>query len=192
MPYADIEKRRKYHREYYYKNKHKLNARTKVLRCKNRDYINTRQRAYWHKNRERILQWRAEYRCLNKIRISGYHKKYRENNQTKIKQFSRNFKLNHPDRVRANSQIQKANRKNAGVLTKHLLQQVYENNIKKYGTLTCVLCNKMIRFGEDSLEHLTPICKGGKNTLENLNISHRKCNLQKGTKTFKEFKNVKS
>ncbi len=72
-------------------------------------------------------------------------------------------------------------------LTKEIIQQVYENNIKKYGTLTCCLCFKWITFGDDSLEHLIPLSRGGSNDLNNLGIAHNKCNMQKGTKTLEEW-----
>ena len=35
----------------------------------------------------------------------------------------------------------------------HENQQVYEDNIKQYGTLTCYLCEEKIEFGLDNLEH---------------------------------------
>ena len=76
-------------------------------------------------------------------------------------------------------------------LTKEIIQQVYEDNIKKYGTLTCCLCFKWITFGDDSLEHLTPLSRGGTHRFKNLGVAHNKCNLQKGTKTLAEWFNLK-
>jgi 5-methylcytosine-specific restriction endonuclease McrA len=75
----------------------------------------------------------------------------------------------------------------AGVLTVKILQEIYEGNIKKYGTLTCCLCGRGIEFGQDSLEHLTPISRGGTNDKVNLGVAHRKCNFIKGVKTLQEY-----
>ena len=74
-------------------------------------------------------------------------------------------------------------------LTKETVQLVYEDNIKKYGTLTCILCNKPIAFGEDSLDHLTPLTRQGTNNYVNLGVAHIICNSKKGTKTLEEWFN---
>ena len=67
------------------------------------------------------------------------------------------------------------------------IQMVYEDNIKKYGTLTCYLCLKCIKFGEDSLEHKIPLSCGGTNEYNNLAVACRSCNSSKGAKTTQEY-----
>ena len=65
-------------------------------------------------------------------------------------------------------------------------------------TLTCVLCDKPIKFGEDILEHLTPIARTKDflgvdlNDISNLGVAHgvkstTNCNSCKGKKTLKEW-----
>lgn len=80
----------------------------------------------------------------------------------------------------------------AGELSIKTIQLVYEDNIKKYGTLTCYLCELPVPFGKDQLEHKTPISRGGKNIYVNLEIACKKCNCKKGSKTFEEYKMVAS
>ncbi len=77
--------------------------------------------------------------------------------------------------------------KNAGILTKSMIQNIYEDNIKKYGTLTCYLCSEPIKFSEDSLEHKIPLSRGGTNQLNNLDIAHKRCNRKKYNKTYEEY-----
>jgi hypothetical protein len=67
------------------------------------------------------------------------------------------------------------------------VQRVYEDNIKRYGTLTCYLCIKPIEFGKDHLEHKTPLVRGGTNEYDNLGVACSKCNCSKGRKTVEEF-----
>jgi hypothetical protein len=81
-------------------------------------------------------------------------------------------------------------RKAAGKLTVETIQLVYENNIKKYGTLTCYLCIKPIKFGNDELEHKIPITRGGTNEYKNLGVACEKCNDKKHTKTETEYRKV--
>ena len=68
------------------------------------------------------------------------------------------------------------------------VQQTYEDNIKKYGTLTCYLCEKSIEFGNDSIDHKIPLSRGGNSLYENLAVAHRKCNSIKGIKTETEYR----
>lgn len=75
-----------------------------------------------------------------------------------------------------------------GVLTVDILQRVYEENIKKYGTLTCYLCLEPVKFKNDTLEHKTPLSRGGTNYYRNLAVACRRCNLSKRNKTLMEYK----
>lgn len=80
-------------------------------------------------------------------------------------------------------------RKNAGELTVNIIQFIYEDNIKRYGTLTCYLCLQPIEFGKDHLEHKIPLSRGGTNARENLDIACQKCNNKKFNKTEAEYRN---
>jgi len=86
------------------------------------------------------------------------------------------------------NQIYKRRVRVGGKLPLERLQRIYEDNIKKYGTLTCYLCLKSIEFGQDSLEHKIPLSRGGTNLYENLAIACRNCNSKKYNKTEKEYK----
>lgn len=78
--------------------------------------------------------------------------------------------------------------KGGGKLTIQTIQQVYEDNIKQFGTLTCIYCLNPIEFGNDHLEHKTPLSRGGTNLKDNLAIACQRCNLKKGTKIEEEYR----
>lgn len=67
------------------------------------------------------------------------------------------------------------------------IQALYENNIKKYGTLTCYLCNKPVEFGMDSIDHKTPLSRGGLHSKKNIGIAHIGCNCRKKDRTVSEY-----
>ena len=62
-----------------------------------------------------------------------------------------------------------------------------ERNILTHGTLTCYLCSTPIVFGDDQLEHLVPLSRGGRNNIDNLDIAHKSCNCSKKDKTPEEY-----
>lgn len=100
------------------------------------------------------------------------------------------WKKRHPDKVKLMRQANKVMRSKIGKLSVQTIQMVYEDNIKKYGTLTCYLCERPIEFGQDHLEHKIPLSRNGTNNKENLDIACQKCNLSKGSKTEKEYKEL--
>lgn len=69
-----------------------------------------------------------------------------------------------------------------------VIQAVYEKNIKKYGTLTCYLCLKNIKFKSDSIDHKVPISKGGTHAKYNLGVACLSCNIGKKDRSVKQFK----
>ena len=79
-------------------------------------------------------------------------------------------------------------RNKVGLLKISIIQQVYEDNIKKYGTLTCYLCLKPIEFKQDCIEHKIPLSRGGTHSKDNLDIAHRSCNCKKHNKTEEEYR----
>ena len=86
----------------------------------------------------------------------------------------------------------KARVKGGGELLIKTIQLVYEDNIKRYGTLTCYLCEKPIELVKEHLEHKTPLSRGGTNEYNNLGIACQKCNCKKHTKTEEEFRKEKN
>ena len=128
---------------------------------------------------------RANGLCLKHYQVE-YSKQWRENNKDHAATYDKQY---------AQTLIGKASRKAARAnrralikgLTKEVVQRVYEDNIKKFGTLTCVLCFKPIEFGDDSLEHLTPLTREGTNNYDNLGIAHLTCNIKKHSLTLEEW-----
>lgn len=155
---------RKMHKEkrknYLESNKHKIKEQQRKNHKKNRIHMNEKQKELRHKK--------------------GISKKYREECNGGISSTKQYKQLM---RIRRRSLMKKA-----GPLTIETIQQVYEDNIKLYGTLTCYLCLKLIQFGDDSIDHKTPLCRSGTNEYENLGVAHFICNCRKHNKTEEGYR----
>ena len=123
---------------------------------------------------------------------SGYDKKWRHKKGISKKYNSESGVSYTKEYRKLNHQIQHQKRrilmKEGGRLSIQTIQLVYEDNIKKYGTLTCYLCLEPISFGKDHLEHKQPLSRGGMNEYNNLAVACQKCNCSKGKKTEKEYR----
>ena len=113
----------------------------------------------------------------------GGKRKYRSHREA-----MRVWRKNNPIKAKQQKWLYRYNKKRAGLLTLEVVQKVYEDNIKRYKTLTCYLCLKPIPFGKDHLEHKIPLSRSGTNKYNNLGIACQKCNNKKFTKTEEEFR----
>lgn len=158
---------------------------------------------YWNeykkKNREHIDEYQNNYRKTYKNKIKLRKAIYQKSTKGKEKisnwqKSSKNYRIyrkyyRQSLKGKLSYKIYRHNRrlKEKG-LTIRVVQLVYEDNIKKYGTLTCYLCELSIPFGKDHLEHKTPLSRGGTNEYNNLAIACQKCNCSKHSKTETEYR----
>lgn len=173
---AERERLRLYHSEYdkrwYPKNKVRLAKLRKKYYLLNRDKLNAYRREHYRKNREHNLEVKRQYFQNNKKLIYKKYKKWAKtlNGRMFLKKKS------------AQETIKKRG------LTVETIKQVYEENIKRFGVLSCYLCYKPIPTGKDHIEHKTPFVRGGTNAKENLGVSCQFCNCSKHNKTEAEFR----
>lgn len=148
---------------------------------------------YYKDNAERLKKKNNEYYHSNKIEISKRRKLYKIDMKEQV---ARTRRYRNTPIGKMKSKVW-ANKRKRGLetLSLDIVQQVYEENIKKFGTLTCELCIEQIKFGDDSLEHFHPVSRrdeydGDINERKNLGVAHRKCNFKKCDKTLQEFRRV--
>ena len=149
---------------------------------------------YYEDHRDEKIAYSKEYRAKNKKRRADYQKKWREKNVEHIRVYNRkHYKeegKSSKERRKRDSMIRGHRIKNGGELSIETVQKVYERNIKEFGSLKCIYCMKNIIFGDDSLEHKFPLCRGGKNNIENLAIACRRCNCRKHKRTESEYRTI--
>lgn len=170
---------------------------------------------YWAKNKEKTREIRKEKSKINYLENTQYYKENYIKNKEKWNKDSQIWYLKNREKhkiwmkeyhktpqgkkaERAVSFTRRTREQNFSKITLGVIQEVYEDNIKKYGTLTCELCFKSIEFGQDSLEHFIPVSRykefPGKdlNIRSNLGVAHSQfskenCNGHKSNKTLEEW-----
>jgi len=143
-------------------------------------YLSGEQHYYWKDGVSKNREYNNEMRKKRRHKI-GVSKKYIfEMGISKTKEYKK-----------LQRQKRKALIKGGGKLTLATIQMVYEDNIKRFGTLTCYLCLQPIPLGKDHFEHKIPLSRGGTNKYNNLAIACQKCNCRKHTKTETEYRKEK-
>ena len=59
-------------------------------------------------------------------------------------------------------------------------KQAYIKNRHYENGGVCDLCKKTISEAESTIDHITPLSKGGEDNANNMQIAHEKCNMKKG------------
>ena len=199
--YRQQKHRKKYLKQYYLDNREEILKQAKQYRKDNKEYFIEYRKQWYQDNREHVLEQKRQYNKQwyqdnkeevkqhyqnNKKSRLKYQKQYQQKNKKRLAEYSNKYYRTPNGNIRRRTAVHKR-RKKMSTLTIKTIQRVYRHNIKQYGVLTCILCRKPIAFGEDSLEHLTPLSRKGSNKYKNLGVSHRTCNYKKGIMTLKEW-----
>ena len=88
-----------------------------------------------------------------------YFRKWREENSDKIREYG-------------------CNRRAHGIIDKGIIKRIVNENIFKYGIITCEKCKKKCE-NNYHIDHIVPVSKEGTNNHENLQVLCAKCNREK-------------
>lgn len=67
-------------------------------------------------------------------------------------------------------------------ILKRRKREIFDKKVERFGFCPCYVCKRPVDWKFASLEHIKPLSKGGNDSEENLSISHKKCNYEKGDK----------
>jgi 5-methylcytosine-specific restriction endonuclease McrA len=171
---------------YYEEHKEEILLKCREYRKKhcNDDGYKEKKRTYALTHKEQRKKVLKRFREKNKDIIKRQHKEWRSKNKEKLNRNQRDFTKKNPEYIKA---IKHKRRIQESTLTENTIKLVYEDNIKRFGTLTCYLCLKPIELRKDHLEHKVPLSKGGTNDYNNLAVACQHCNCSKGNKTEEEY-----
>lgn len=168
--------RRAYKAAYDLENKEKIAAYRKRTKAQMKAYCAERYR----KNRTATLARVKAYTEANKEKVLKYHSRYHAANTEKVQTWARAWRRNNPERKAHHSNTRRARK--AGNGGSHTLEELVE----KFSSMgnACYYCGSS---GRMSVDHMTPLSRGGRDDIQNIVPACRSCNSRKNIKTAQEY-----
>ena len=201
------EYRRKYHKEHREEIIKKVKEWAKNNRARKLAY----QRAWYLLNQERLklkqkryyeahIEEARKYREDHKKYISKRMKKWRENhkkdileymmewrrqNEKHIKEYGEQYRKEHPEVKRLSEQKRRARKrgKEGDITADHIM------GLLSLQECQCIYCGRLIKTNY-TIDHVTPLSRGGEHDISNLQLLCKSCNSKKGAKTDEEYRAI--
>lgn len=151
------EKRRQYAEEYNRQNAHK-------------------RKEWYEKNREYKLAQNRSWQQNNLDKCSEYSKRFRKNNPEAVREIERKYRLNNP-------QVSKdKNARRRAIVFSSEVSVVKYDEIWIRDDGICQICYSSVERGKEHYDHIKPLSRGGAHVKDNIQVTHARCNLEKGNK----------
>lgn len=155
-------------------------VRDSLYRESNKNEQAIRARKWYEKNRDAVKEKSKRYYITNKRKKLSKSKEYRENNKEKLSSYNSEYCKNNRDLCSMKSSRRRAIK--AGNGGSHTVDQ-RKNKFQELGNI-CYYCGIP---GKMTVDHLTPISRGGTDDIGNIVPACLRCNCSKRDRTAKEF-----
>ena len=194
MVYKDPKNRREYQRKYYQKNKKHLLPKHKKYGQDHKEERNAYGKIYRQKHKAKMKVYYKKHYQEHKKEKDAYRKKYRQEYPDKCREAAKKYYLEHleekriyekkhyqkyPEKGREKSRRRIARKLNAP--GSHTAEQI--NFLRIISGGFCLGHNKPPHWvGKEKLtvDHITPLTKGGSDYIENIQMMCGSCNSAKG------------
>jgi len=163
-----------------------VRERAKERYAKNPEKYRKRNQHWIIQNKDKQLEMQRQWREKNKEHIKNYDKEYRKDNEevhAKARERLRVWVRNNPERHRINKANSSRKRRAVKQNRESNLTASQINALIKNSNNICFWCDREIPKGKMHLDHITPLSKGGDDTINNLVVSCASCNLRKSDKS---------
>jgi 5-methylcytosine-specific restriction endonuclease McrA len=160
---------------------HKQKGKEESLRSSCKKCINLASRDYYESNKEKITKRIGLYQKKNKDYLVAYNKKWKLENPERTIATHKKYTDKNVNKVLAINRNYRARKVKAE--GSHTAEDVAKIVAKQ--NKLCFWCNAELE--KIHIDHIIPLCKGGKNDASNLVASCPSCNCTKGSKLPEEF-----
>ena len=146
---------------------------------------------YYAANKDACRKYSRGWSAANPVKVKERKLRFAEANPDAARKYHSSYKDRNPDGLR---NWHKANPGARGVYTNTRRALVVGaggshtasewKNLKKLYDYTCLCCGRKESDIKLTVDHVVPISKGGRNTVDNLQPLCGSCNSSKGTKTM--------
>lgn len=138
----------------------------------------------YHKdNSERVYVTHKNYRLTHRDAAHMTNRKYYEAHRLEHIEYTMQWARDHPEAKHATDQKYRGRRSSA--LGSYTGKEFKELCI--HMGWVCIYCGELLTPKTACADHMTPLSRGGDNTIDNIVPSCSSCNSRKGTKTVEEF-----
>ena len=167
------EELRKYHAEYYQKNKVK---------------IEQQKREWEQKHKTEFREYHAKYRRTHRLEIKDRQRKHRTEHRVEFNEYMREYSL----RNKGKRLIKEHKRRAAVRIVEGLFTETQWYDLKaKYGN-RCLCCGVSEAKGKLTIDHIIPFSKGGTNWIENIQPLCQSCNSKKQARVIDYRKKIRT
>jgi 5-methylcytosine-specific restriction endonuclease McrA len=159
----------------------------KCTKCKEKqdsEYFKEYASIYYAKNKEKVKARVEKWRLENPDRTRNNNTTYKRNNRLRTNECARNWRRNNIERARITGRRHVHARRTAeGTFTAADINGLFENQGGK-----CLTCDAIFSTNNPyTIDHDTPVSRGGSNWPSNLNLLCKGCNSSKGASTLQEY-----
>jgi 5-methylcytosine-specific restriction endonuclease McrA len=177
MPFADPEARRRYDAARYAARREEVKARVAARRLANPEAVRQSDRNYRQRNRDAVLGRHRERYQRDRAARDAYNRAWRLAHPSARARHVRAWKTGNPLKQKEYKYRRRARLRGASVVVRFDREAIFERD-----GWVCGICGLPVASGEESIDHVVPVSKGGTHEPGNVRLAHRACNNKRGAR----------
>ena len=177
MPFADPEAQRQYDARRYVENCERIKAAVAARHSANPNRSRQYGVQYRNANKQKLKETNAAYYQREKSNRDAAHRRWVAAHPEARARHNKLSKRRHPESAKDYKKRRKARIRGASTIEKFKASEIYKRD-----NWICGICQHPIVIGDESIDHVIPVSKGGQHTRKNVRAAHYVCNRNRGNR----------